>query len=135
MAAVVVILWMWMEIWIEQHYTPEPILLLLCLSVRESLVGGSLAQASHAADFNRSLVSALVLLPLKAYSRLSRFCGSSELTMPDVEGEPTSLLDLIASLLPDSVEDITYLTDMDGEGLCLHQMQAEEQRTTPEEEK
>ena len=136
MAAVVVILWMWMEIWIEQHYTPKPILLLLCLSVRESLVGGSLAQASHAADFNRSLVSALILLlTLKAYSRLSRFCGSSELRMPEVEGESTSLLDLIASLLPDSVEDITYLTDMDGEGLCLHQMQAEEQRTTPEEEK
>ena len=55
--------------------------------------------------------------------------------MPGTEGESTSLLDLISSLLPDSVEDITYLTDMDGEGLCLHQMQAEEQRTTPEEEK
>merc|ERR1711990_1295076 len=81
------------------------------------------------------LPPALILLPLKTYSPLSRkFCGSSELMMPEVEGESTSLLDLIASLLPDSVEDITYLTDMDGEGLCLHQIQAEEQRTTPEEE-
>ena len=54
--------------------------------------------------------------------------------MPEVEGESTSLLNLIASLLPDSVEDITYLADMDGEGLCLHQIQAEEQRRTPQEE-
>ena len=53
--------------------------------------------------------------------------------MPEVEGEPTSLLDLIVSLLPDAVEDITYLVDMEGEGLCLHQIQAEEERTTLEE--
>ena len=56
--------------------------------------------------------------------------------MPEVEGESSSLLNLIASLLPDSVEDITYLADMDGEGLCLHQIQGEEQkRRTPEEGK
>ena len=93
---------------------------------RESLIRGKPDQASQAADFNRSLVSALILLPLKTYS------GHK---MPEVEGESTSLLDFVASLLPDSVQDITYLTDMDGEGLCLHPMQAEEQRTTPEEEK
>ena len=55
--------------------------------------------------------------------------------MPEVEGEPTSLLDLIVSLLPDAVEDITYLVDMEGEGLCLHQIQAEEERTTLEDAK
>ena len=55
--------------------------------------------------------------------------------MPEVENETTSLLDLIVSMFPDSLEDITYLTDMEGEGLCLHQIQAEEQRTRPEEEK
>ena len=59
---------------------------------------------------------------------------AEQLNMPEVGDETTSLLDLIASMLPDSLEDITYLTDMEGEGLCLHQIQAEEQRTTPDEE-
>lgn len=37
-----------------------------------------------------------------------------------------SLLDLLASLLPDATEDVTYLMDMEGEGLCLHHLHAEE---------
>ena len=44
------------------------------------------------------------------------------------------LLDLITSLLPSSVEDVTYLVDMEGEGLCLHHFQAEDQKTKVAEE-
>lgn len=38
-----------------------------------------------------------------------------------------ALLDLLASLLPDATEDVTYLMDMEGEGLCLHHLHAEEE--------
>ena len=47
--------------------------------------------------------------------------------MPDENSDSDSslLLDLITSLLPSSVEDVTYLVDMEGEGLCLHHFQSE----------
>ena len=55
--------------------------------------------------------------------------------MPDEDSDSSLLLlDLITSLLPSSVEDVTYLADMEGEGLCLHHFQAEDQKTKVAEE-
>ena len=55
--------------------------------------------------------------------------------MPDEDSDSSLLLlDLITSLLPSSVEDVTYLVDMEGEGLCLHHFQAEDQKTKVAEE-
>ena len=100
-------------------------LLCRCWSVRESLIRGKPRPRTQLTSTAASYLPTPLKLSL----------GFQQLTMPEVEDETTSLLDLIASMFPDSLEDITYLTDMEGEGLCLHQIQAEEQRTRPEEEK
>ena len=112
--------------------------LLLCMSGRESPTRGKPILGLARSWLQPQPPICPLLLSsaaLNTTSWLSQFIGNSEVTMPEVEGEPTSLLDLIVSLLPDAVEDITYLVDMEGEGLCLHQIQAEEERTTLEDAK